>query len=495
MNARLMKEARDVLPILGGLVLVIAVPCLIWRADAAAGIGGITFATACAVLAGAAFGNEFQQRTISLLLSQPIPRSALWWDKMLVLGSGMLVCLGVLAACLVFSPSGGDRSAPLILALVALCAFCGGPYWTLVLRTGIGGMVAAAAVPAWILVLTAYVARQFTEDDDAAVMYAPIPILLYCGIVFWLGYRKFQRLQVLDGASRELTLPAGWEAAIARPFTSVASRFRGPYASLLKKELRLQQVSLLLAGVFAVTAVAGFGVYLRYHNLGVGILAGDFMIYLAILPLIAGAISIAEERGWGVSEWHLTLPPSARQQWSAKMLATLSTSLALGQALPAAMFLAGSALTGNLRGDLSDLSEKAVEVVSQVLLWILGSLLVTSVAVYAASASKNTVRAILGAIAIIVASWPVFGLANTSAEHVTGWMGFPGPRWATSPALSVCLAGLVVMFCVTQWLAWSNFRRTVLTGRRFILQLVVLVFALWLVSLAVSFSMQLGDTQ
>ena len=107
---------------------------------------------------------------------------------------------------------------------------------------------------------------------------------------------------------------------LARPLAEVSSRFRGPFASLLKKEFRLQQVSFLLAGVFFLIAVIGFCLVPVHHDLGRGILGGDFGVFMLILPLIAGAIAVAEEKGWDMAEWHLTLPPSALQQWSAKML-------------------------------------------------------------------------------------------------------------------------------------------------------------------------------
>ena len=82
----------------------------------------------------------------------------------------------------------------------------------------------------------------------------PRPLLR---VVYWLGYAKFKRLEAVDGPARELSLPAGLEAFFTRPLTKVSSRFRGPFATLLKKEFRLQQISFLLAGVFVLIAVAG----------------------------------------------------------------------------------------------------------------------------------------------------------------------------------------------------------------------------------------------
>ena len=122
-------------------------------------------------------------------------------------------------------------------------------------------------------------------------------------------------------------------------------------------------------------------------------------VYALILPLIAGAISVAEERGWGMAEWHLTLPPSALTQWSAKMLATLSTSLVLGLLLPAALFLAADPLFSQPgQGPPCRLLPGSG--------WVLAHLLVTSVAVYAASFTKATLRAILAAFVILIASAP-----------------------------------------------------------------------------------------
>ena len=73
----------------------------------------------------------------------------------------------------------------------------------------------------------------------------------------------------------ELSLPAGLEAFFVRPLTRASSGFRGPFATLLKKEFRLQQISFLLAGVFLLFAVVGACLIKRYPNLGGGIVAAD----------------------------------------------------------------------------------------------------------------------------------------------------------------------------------------------------------------------------
>ena len=87
MNARLIKETRDTAADLWlARCRSLSCPTSFGRD---AGFGYFALAVACVVMAGSSFGNEFQHRTISLLLSQPIARSVIWREKMLVLGAGM----------------------------------------------------------------------------------------------------------------------------------------------------------------------------------------------------------------------------------------------------------------------------------------------------------------------------------------------------------------------------------------------------------------------
>ena len=401
MNQRLIKEARDLLPFFAGVLVVIIGPYLIWH-DYAAGVGYVTFGLGCAVLGGCSFGNELHNRTLSLLLSQPIDRAALWREKMLVLGAALGMSLGVLLVCLQVTYP-GLNSQWWGAALVALCAFCGAPYWTLLLRQGIGGMAFAAAVPV-LLSLTARLVSDRLVEARAVQGYPALgALLIYCALVHGLGYSRFRRLQIVDGPGREIALPAGLEAIFIRPLSRISARCRGPFAALLKKEFRLQQTCFLMAGLFVLIALTGACLIRFQSEWGRNVLGGDYIIYVIILPLIAGAVSVAEEKGWDLAEWHLTLPPSALKQWLAKMLAALSTSLVLGLVLPAALFLAGDALLaeGGTRTSMPP--------ASQVLCWVLGQLLLTSVAVYAASFCNSTLRAILAAFAIILAGCAVCG--------------------------------------------------------------------------------------
>jgi hypothetical protein len=476
MNARLIKETRALLPIFACMLPLIVVPQLIWPM---AGFGYLALGVGSMLMAGSTFGTEFQHRTISLLLSQPISRSVIWREKMLVLGAGMVTSLAALLGCLAVSNPQSDYRDWLVLVFVPLCAFCGAPFWTLLLRQSIAGMVLTVGTPCGILAVFALVTAQMGGNEPAGLVPAILSLFfIYCALVYWLGYAKFQRLEAVDTPTRELGLPASLEAILMAPLTKVSSRFRGPFATLLKKEFRLLQVGFLLAGVFVLIAVTGLGIAKRYPEVATGVVGGDIFLYALILPLVLGAISVAEERGWGIAEWHLTLPPSSRKQWSAKMVATLSTSLVLGLVLPTAVFLVADPLF-NPSGARTSFPPAFGS-----LSWVLGQLLVTSVAVYAASFSKTTLQAILAALVILIASGGALLLASYWGHHVARapipWIGQPGQdEWLILPLLSAALA---FVLCLFQWFAWSNFLRYGLPALRLIAQLTVILLAVWLIA-------------
>jgi len=487
MNARLIKETRDLLPVFAGTLLLIVVPQLIWQA---AGFGCFALGVACVVLAGSSFGNEFQHRTLSLLLSQPIPRSVLWRDKMLVLGAALVASVAALLVCLAVHRPQTESTEWLVLLFLPLCAFCGAPFWTLSLRHGIGGMVAAVSAPgsilATLLLINELLGREVTDQLFAVCV---VLLLFYCALVYGLGYARFKRLEVVDKPARELALPARLETILVAPLTRVSARFQGPFATLLKKEFRLQQTSFLLTGVFLLIAVAAFCLTQRRPDVAVGILGGDIGVYVLIMPLIAGAISVAEERGWGMAEWHLTLPPSALKQWSAKMLVALSTALGLGLLLPTAMGLAGAALLGRLNPGVPVLP------VAQILCWLIGSLLLTSVAVYGASICGNTLRGILTAMVMVVAgcaltAWVVNRVVRLAANQLAvGRMSY-GPRHELANQVQAMVPvllslGLLLMVCVVQWFAWSNFRHFRPSARSVGTQLAAIYGALGLLALGI----------
>jgi hypothetical protein len=179
-----------------------------------------------------------------------------------------------------------------------------------------------------------------------------------------------------------------------------------------------------------------------------------------------------------MAEWHLTLPPSTLTQWSAKMVVTLTTSLVLGLLLPAAIFMLADPLF-NRPGSSTSLPPALA-----VSCWVLGQLVLTSVAVYTASFAKNTLQAILAAFVILAAGGGLIWLAIYSADHVglapVQWMGQSRvDQWLILPLLSIALIAVLSLF---QWLAWSNFPRHGLRAPRLIGQFAATLLAVWLIA-------------
>jgi len=95
MNAILAKESRPLL--LPWCLAAFAALILVLNPDIdplIPAIANFTFFFCVAILCSMSFGLEFQQRTFQLLLVQPLSRTRLWGDKMLVL-SVAVVTLGL----------------------------------------------------------------------------------------------------------------------------------------------------------------------------------------------------------------------------------------------------------------------------------------------------------------------------------------------------------------------------------------------------------------
>jgi hypothetical protein len=62
-----------------------------------------------------------------------------------------------------------------------------------------------------------------------------------------------------------------------------------------------------------------------------------------------------------------------------------------------------------------------------------------------------------------------------------------GPPPSVDFVLPVLCAGLFLMLCLTQWFAWSNFRRFGLPMRQIIVQLLTIFLAVGLIALIIIF--------
>ena len=481
MNARILKESRMLLPAFGLSLLAAILPAIIWPE---AEVGVVLFAACCALMAASSFGTEFHGRTISLLLVQPVARRIVWSEKMLVLGSAIALGFVTLLIC---SHVPGPL-LPWVLALTVIpgCVFCATPWLTLTTRNTLLGTVLSIGLPMTICAVLSGFVWLFSLEGSIErnpYPYVTIPAVIYCALSYRFGYGEFMRLQVIDSQAQEISLPLRLEAALARPFSKVVPGFTGPFASLVKKELRLQQISFLGAALFCVVAIAAGLLYQCHILLGDGtnlasLFLGMDFVYVPVVPFIAGAISVAEEKGWGVADWQLTLPPSALKQWSVKMLVTLSTSLVLGLLLPAALFLAGKEFLGIHPGEALP---QDIHIMAAV---VMGHLLLTSVVIYAASLARTTIGAILLSLGMVLLAGSAMQVATRLAVEgfrLPSFAFWEAPREAAETWLWSAGTGMFAMLCLIQRFAFVCYRRRGLTIRQRTIQVFMLVGVLFAV--------------
>jgi|tagenome__1003787_1003787.scaffolds.fasta_scaffold20912761_2 hypothetical protein len=425
MNPQITKEVRVLLPPLGVLLLAAILPFRSWNGQGFWVVPAL-FIVCSAIMAALIFGHEFQQRTMSLLLAQPMPRKTIW-----LLKTGLLALFLALAAgCAVlafhqyspqllttgtisFSPA-LDFWAPLIA--VPLLVFCTVPWLTLVFRSTLLGLIFSLLIPGALMALNGLFCEYVLRNTGATAFAAYCVLGIYAVVAFPFGYTSFRNLQVIDGTTmgREIELPHGIKKSCAAVTDTLWGQFKGPTATLIRKELRLQQVSFLLAGIFCILAALGALLYMArpisptQTSIGEVLLGTDFVIYMVLLPILAGSLCLAEEKAWGVADWQLMLPVSRVRQWSIKMAVALSTGLILGFILPLTLFFLGRRLLGLGTGEgFPEFS----------FVTMLGYLVLLQFVIYAASISGTTVRSILVALCLFL----LVGLTVQS----TNW-GFGG---------------------------------------------------------------------
>jgi hypothetical protein len=456
MNIRLLKEFRILRLPLAATILLTVVPPLIWGSDAIPWMA-YAFGAGCLIMAALSFGVEFQNRTLGLLLTAPVSREKIWGEKMLVLGACLACALvaGLLTVW-VMIPVADFRQFPwLAVCALPFAAFCTAPLHVLFYRNTLVGILGSAALPVLPLGLVAGIGAWLFPERSVEVP-VRITAVLYCLLGVWCGFEKFKTLQILDAHTQEIALPAKLEDFFERPIRRLSAAWTGPFASLVKKELRLQKINFLLAPVFLLIAVVATALHPFKPEVGEGIMLADVLLYVVLIPIISPAVAFAEERTWGMAQWHLSLPPSARRQWAAKLLVILFINLVLGILLPIAVFPLSQKLMGfpYSFGHLEDLANPGFAMIYS---------LVTVVSFFAASISPNTLRAMISSIGLIILSLAlIMGTGRTADDYFRT----AGVAYDPMPGLILSLGFILFLL----HLSYLNFRVPDLSRLRILLQ-------------------------
>lgn len=435
------KEVRALFPvwIAGGAALVAG--SMIAELRTAASLFALAYAATCVSLGALSLGHEYAHRTLPLALAMPVARGRLFAIKLAVLGL-MLASISALMWLTRPWPAGISREMVLseaVLLLVACCALCLAPALTMVTRSTLAGAVFTIGIAGLLLTgadLAAY--ARFGAEQPALsdafklrLFVSTLAGVCLAGAVAapWL----FLRLQVIEGSagSSARGVPARNVARAGPP-----PRRRLPVWLLILKELRLQEMTFAITGLYL---VVWLGVYLVGHT-DRGIVTSITTLYCALLAVLAGSLSSAEERQQGTLEWQLLLPMAAWRQWAVKAGVTLLLAVLLAAVLPFTLQRGFS-----LPSWQSTLSIAAL----------------TALSMYVSSLVTGGVRAMstsVPAVVVAVAAW--------------SWMQWAGPR-----VLSWMFGVEPVPFVAANFRLWAGWYRGVSSGVLAAMVLALLFFA------------------
>jgi hypothetical protein len=415
----LRKEVRALVPTWAGCALVIWVAGI--RHDQALvpptllvyGLGSIA-------LGALSMGHEYTYRTIGLLLSQPVDRRQMLAVKLGVLAGALALLTALMWLSIPSDPHVLRWSswAPYAVPIAMLLALLVAPWLTMVCRSPLAGAVFTGAIPA-ILLLVGEVAgsswygaaRPGDIDRFKTVVFwsGIVGTSVVCGLSTWWA---FAHLESLDGRGAAIGTPA-W---LQLPTTDRPARRHHPLWALVKKELRLQQLTFVVVGIYAL-GLAAF-LLLSRHDPG---LRPDTvilvtMLYLALVAILIGALASAEERQLGTVEWQMLLPVPRWMQWAVKSGVALTLSMTLW--LAAFSVLAQSSLFGNVAFSVRG---PWLQITTFILLLTTGSLYVSSlstsgVKALAASLPVSVAVSLVGSTAMSLIRSSVFNVMRARAD-------------------------------------------------------------------------------
>lgn len=341
------KEARALLPMWAVCAAALILAGLAGDRRVAEG-GGLVYLLGSLSLASWSIGHEYTHRTLPILLSLPLSRPRLLLMKLAVV-IPLLVMLSALALTLLPPSSRGlgrQEFPALVGGLAVVCALILAPLITMLCRSPLAGVVFAAGITGWVYLLAQVAALAMYGSAEPLIERNQFTMTLslwgfasVAGLGAVAGWLAFMQLEAIDGLP-DVHWPRGWRrTAVAQP----VARRRHPFWLLVLKELRLQQMSFTVAGLFI---VGGLAISMLSTVVPEFKGAPEPMVALNGLTLawLIGSMASAEQRHLGTLEWQTLLPVAAWQQWIVKAAVTVGLALLLGSGLPTLFAIDGPQL-------------------------------------------------------------------------------------------------------------------------------------------------------
>lgn len=299
-------------------------------------ISAAGFLLGSALLAALPLGAEFQHRTMVLLMAQPVSRGRVWLTKHATL-VGVLALIGL--AGYFTAPLASQDAYPVAQAGFLLMMVCSGTLWTLVAGSTIGGAVFSLAGLAIVELTSSFVASRVTGLDLDPFAAHPALVatrVVYAALTLWLGWRMFARYELKAQGEGGIAVTTN----LAERLPALRARPTGAIANLVRKEIRLQQPTFLIAALFTAVWLAAL-LFFAIPPARPDVASVTFTVLLAgyypLAILVCGTISVGEDTSLGIRAWHLTLPVSSFKQWAVKLGVALTVGAVLAVALPLAL--------------------------------------------------------------------------------------------------------------------------------------------------------------
>jgi hypothetical protein len=424
MNAnRILKEARPLFWPWCAVVLAAMLP-LFRSLGSIAWIGGWGFILGTPVLATLSLGSEFQYHTLPLLLSQPVNRMEIWREKLFV------TTVAVLSAALVFfltSRGSGFQlgwHTPVLGAALIASTIAAAAFWTLFSRSTVGGIVLNIAIPSLILYavnMTSWLRKPTPAAPANVAVNSAVCLFIYAGVMLWMGRRALTRFQAVGSAAGDDLLTSGPSMMPRALAVWLRCRPKGAALNLIRKEICMLRlvwlISLLAAVCWACLALLRLRLVQDSAKSFQIVVISVAVVCTLMISILAGCLSLGEEKTSGTHAWQLTLPVSPFLQWGIKLCTALFAGFVGAWLLP--LLIMGMFLYGPSRVFVNPPFGIGV---------LLMVLLLTFAAFWCACAVDGTVAAVLWVVPVLC----VVGGAGYFAQELAN--AIVNPFWGPKPS-------------------------------------------------------------
>jgi hypothetical protein len=336
------KEFRLLLP--AWIAALAAATMPLWVGRNFLQIAVLCFGLTALLLGLTPFGQEMSCGTFGLLLSQPEKRGRFWNIKTGLLQGALVSAWAVFALCWWIDSRhpdpwqtnifGSFADMAFATGLLALLAFSGGLWSTLLLRELTTAFFATALVPLVIFLISSgtVVGLDIFPGHQPGII--ALPLIIYVVAGFYFARRLFLRAQDVAWSGGQIS-PVAWRGGLFRWLAFGFREKRGPWSALIWKELQLQEVTITIVPLLLALHLAALAARHFAPDWSARIYVFDFAGFLwLVAPFVVGCVAVAEERRQNTLEGFLCLPARKRSQLLVKFAVAMALGTVLGGVVP-----------------------------------------------------------------------------------------------------------------------------------------------------------------